>query len=206
MVEKMIIDPSELDSYAVYKLLIGTVVPRPIAWVSSRRRGGVIHLAPSRFFTAISREPPMLAISIGPRTGGEDYPKDTLTNLRESQEFVINIVSVALANAMHETSINYPPEVAEFERAGVQPAPCVVVNTPRVAEARISMECTVEHMLRLGSDYLVIGRMQRYHVDDALYSNGRIDTQGLDPLGRMAGNYTRIGTLFDLPLADPESK
>jgi len=201
----MILDPAELDTHAVYKLLVGAVVPRPIAWVSSRSRDGVLNLAPYSFFNVASREPPMLAISIGPRTGGENYPKDTLTNLRESQEFVINIVSLSLANAMHETAINYPPEVDEFERAGVTPAPCVVVNTPRVAEARISMECTVEHMLRLGSDYLVIGRMHRYHVEDTLLSNGRIDIQGLDPLGRLAGNFTRIETMFDLPLNESDS-
>lgn len=195
----MIIDPAELDTTSVYKLLVGAVVPRPIAWVSSRSRDGILNLAPYSFFNVASREPPMLVISIGPRTGGEDYPKDTLTNLRDSQEFVVNIVSLTLANAMHESAINYPPEVDEFERAGLTPAPCVVVNTPRVAEAKISMECTVEHMLKLGSDYLVIGRMHRYHVADALISNGRIDLLKLDPLGRMAGNYTKIESLFDLP-------
>ena len=200
----MIIDPSELDSNSVYKLLVGAVLPRPIAWVSSRSRDGVLNLAPFSFFTVASREPPMLAISVGPRTGGEDYPKDTLTNLRESQGFVINMVSMSLANAMYETANNYPPEVDEFVRAGVTPAPCEFVSTPRVAEARISMECTVEHMLRLGSDYLVIGRMHRYHVEDALIDNGRIDVQALDPLGRMAGNFTKIETLFDLPLSVPE--
>lgn len=196
----MIIDPAELDTHAVYKLLTGAVVPRPIAWVSSRGADGTLNLAPFSFFTVASREPPMLAISIGPRTGGEDYPKDTLANVRHSQEFVINMVSVALANAMHETAVNHPPEVDEFVRAGVTPAPCQVVATPRVAEARISMECTLEHLLRLGSDHLVVGRMHRYHVDDALYQDGRIDPLGLDPLGRMAGNFTRTGPLFDLPL------
>jgi len=196
----MIINPSELDTHSVYKLLIGAVVPRPIAWVSSRSRDGVLNLAPFSFFTVASREPPMLAISIGPRTGGEDFAKDTLTNMRETQEFVINVVSVELANAMHESSINYAPEIDEFTRAGVSEAACEVIETPRVAEAKISMECTVEHMLRLGSDYLVVGRMHRYHVDDALISNGRIDVQKLDPLGRMAGNFTRVETLFDLPL------
>jgi flavin reductase (DIM6/NTAB) family NADH-FMN oxidoreductase RutF len=202
----MIIDPSKLDTNSVYKLLIGSVVPRPIAWVTSRSRDNILNLAPFSFFNAACREPPMLTISIGPRTGGEDYPKDTLTNLRETQEFVINIVSVSLANAMHETSINYPPEVDEFERAGVTPASCEVVKTPRIAEAKISMECTVEHMLRLGSDYLVIGRMLRYHIEDELLSNGRINIQKLDPLGRMAGNFTKIETLFDLPLEDTRSK
>ena len=196
----MIIDPSELDTHAVYKLLVGAVVPRPIAWVSSCNHAGILNLAPFSFFTVASREPPMLAISIGPRTGGEDYPKDTLTNVRETQEFVINMVSVKLANAMFETASNHLPEVNEFECAGVTPAGCEVVTPPRVAEASISMECTLEHMLRLGSDYLVIGRMQRYHVDDALISNGRIDLRALDPLARMAGNFSKIETLFDLPL------
>ena len=201
----MIIDPAELDTTSVYKLLVGAVVPRPIAWVSSHSRDGLRNLAPYSFFNVASREPPMLAISIGPRTGGEPYPKDTLTNLRETQEYVINIVSMPLANAMFESSINYPPEVDEFDRAGVTPATCEVVKPPRVAEAKISMECTVEHMLRLGSDTLVIGRMHRYHVDDAIISNGRIDLLQLDPVARMAGNFSKIETLFDLPLNDPDA-
>lgn len=198
----MIIDPSELDTTSIYKLLTGAVVPRPIAWVSSRSRDGVMNLAPFSFFNVASRQPPMLAISIGPRTDGEDFAKDTLTNIRECQEFVVNMVSVTLANAMHESAINHPPDVDEFERAGVSPAPCEVITTPRVAEARISMECTLEHMLKLGTDHLVIGQMHRYHVDDELISNGRIDMMGLDPLGRMAGNFTKIESLFDLPLKD----
>jgi len=198
----MILNPDELNTHSVYKLLSGAVVPRPIAWVSTRSRDGVLNLAPYSFFTVASREPPMLAISIGPRTGGEDYPKDTLTNIRETQEFVINIVSVGLANAMHETSINHAPEVDEFVRAGVSPAACELVKTPRVAEAKIAMECTVEHMLKLGSDYMVIGRMHRYHVEDGLLSKGRIDLQELDPLGRLAGNFTRIESTFDLPLEE----
>ena len=200
----MIIDPSDLDTHAVYKLLIGAVVPRPIAWVSTRSGDGVLNLAPYSFFNVASREPPMLSISIGPRTGGEDYAKDTLTNVRETQAFVVNIVSLELANAMHETGINHAPEVNEFERAGVTPAECEVVSAPRVAEAKISMECTVEHMLKLGSDYLVIGRMHRYHVQDDLMHQGRIDIAALDPLARMAGNFSKIEALFDLPLANKE--
>lgn len=202
---KMIIDPSELDTHSVYKLLTGAVVPRPIAWVSTRSQDDVLNLAPFSFFTVASREPPMLAISIGPRTGGEDFAKDTLTNIRETQEFVINVVSVELANAMHETAINHPPEVDEFSRSGVNPVPCEAIKTPRVAEAKINMECTVEHILELGSDTMVIGRMQRYHVEDSLISNGRIDLEKLNPLGRMAGNFTKIDTLFDLPIK-PEKK
>ena len=196
----MIIDPSTLDTHSVYKLLSGAVVPRPIAWVSTRSKDDILNLAPFSFFTVASREPPMLAFSIGPRTDGETYAKDTLTNIRDTQEFVINMVSIELANAMHETAINHPPEVDEFTRAGVTPIACETIKTPRVAEAKISMECTVEHILELGSDYMVIGRMQRYHVDDDLISNGRIDLLKLDPLARMAGNFSKIETLFELPI------
>lgn len=195
----MIIDPSELDSVSVYKLLAGSVLPRPIAWVSSRSQDDVLNLAPYSFFTVASRQPPMLAISIGPRTDGEDYAKDTLTNIRETKEFVINIVSVELANAMIETAVNHPPEVDEFVQAGVTAGACETIKAPRVAEAKIAMECQLEQIIELGSDYLVIGKMLRYHVEDDLINNGRIDIKKLDPLGRMAGNFTKVETLFDLP-------
>ena len=101
----MIIDPSELDPRSVYKLLIGSVVPRPIAWASTLSPEGVPNLAPYSFFTVASRNPPTLCISVGERLlGGEPYPKDTLRNVEETGEFVVNVVSLPLSNAMHETS------------------------------------------------------------------------------------------------------
>ena len=196
----MIIDPAELDTHSVYKLLTGAVVPRPIAWVSTQSKAGILNLAPYSFFTVASRQPPMLTISIGPRTNGEDYAKDTLSNIRETNEFVINMVSFELANAMYETATNYPPEVDEFSHAGVTPAPCEIIKTPRVAEAKISMECRLEHIIELGSDVMVIGQMYRYHVEDELINNGRIDLKKLDPVARMAGNFSKIENLFDLPI------
>jgi flavin reductase (DIM6/NTAB) family NADH-FMN oxidoreductase RutF len=111
-----------------------------------------------------------------------------------------------LANAMHESSINYPPEVDEFERAGVTPAPSETIAVPRVEEAKINMECTLDRIIELGSDHLVIGRMQRYHVQDDLFHNGRIDTLKLDPLARLAGDFSRIETVFNLPLDDQNSQ
>lgn len=196
----MIIDPSELDSVSIYKLLSGAVVPRPIAWVSTRSQEGILNLAPFSFFTVASRQPPMLTISIGPRTDGEEYAKDTLTNIRETKEFVINMVSLELANAMHETAINHPPDVDEFIRSGVTPADCETIKAPRVAESKISMECTLEQIIDLGSDHLVIGQLHRYHVEDDLINNGRINLEKLDPLARMAGNFSTIGSLFELPI------
>lgn len=199
----MIIDPDTLDPKSGYKLLIGAVVPRPIAWTSTMSAGGVLNLAPFSFFTVVSRNPPMLCISIGPRTDEEPGSKDTLANIEATGEFVINIVSVPLSNAMHESSGSHPPDADEFEKAGLTPAPCEVVEAPRVGEAGVSMECVLDRVLELGSDHLVIGRMVRFHVRDELYTeNGRIDVAKLQPLGRLAGDYTKIETIFALPAED----
>ena len=199
----MIIDPSELDPQSVYKLLIGSVVPRPIAWTSTVSTGGVRNLAPFSFFTVASRQPPMLCISVGPRVDSNVPTKDTLDNVEETGEFVVNIVSLSLSNTMFESSKSHPPEADEFEKAGLTPAPCEVVGAPRVEEAGVSMECLLDRVLPLGSDHLVIGRMVRFHVRDELYGeNGRIDVAGLDSLGRLAGDYTKVETVFELPKDD----
>jgi len=121
----------------------------------------------------------MLCISIGPRP--EDGPcpcqhgKDTLSNIEETGEFVVNIVSMSFSNTMHESSKSHPPEADEFEKAGLTPAPCEVVKARRVEEAGVSMECLLDRVLPIGSDHLVIGRMVRFHVEDELYRAGRID-------------------------------
>jgi flavin reductase (DIM6/NTAB) family NADH-FMN oxidoreductase RutF len=115
---------------------------------------------------------------------------------------VINIVSLPLSNTMHESSRNHPPEADEFEKAGLTPAPCEVVAAPRVEEAGVSMECLLDRVLQLGTDHLVIGRMVRFHIRDELYENGRIDVAKLQPLGRLAGNYTKVETIFELPAED----
>lgn len=198
----VVIDPSELDPQSVYKLLIGSVVPRPIAWTSTVSREGTRNLAPFSFFTVASRNPPMLCISLGPRNSDDAPSKDTLSNVEETGEFVINIVSLSLSNNMYESSKSHPPETDEFERAGLTPASCEVVRAPRVGEAGVSMECLLDRVLPLGSDHLVIGRMVRFHVRDELYHNGRIDIPALDPLGRLAGNYTKVETIFELPAED----
>ena len=140
----------------------------------------------------------MLCISIGPRPKG-DLSKDTLSNIEETGEFVVNIVSLSLSNTMHESSKSHPPEADEIEKAGLTPAPCEVVKAPRVEEAGVSMECLLDRVLPIGSDHLVIGRMVRFHVKDELYRAGRIDVASLDPLGRLAGDYTKVETIFDLP-------
>ena len=194
----MIIDPDTLDPRSRYKLLVGSVVPRPIAWTSTINSKGVCNLAPFSFFTVASRNPAMLCISVGPRVERPPDTKDTLNNIVQTEEFVINIVSLPLSNAMYESSRNHPPEADEFEKAVLTPAGCEVVAAPRVEEA-VSMECVLDRVLELGTDHLVIGRMVRYHVREELYENGRIDVAKLRPLGRLAGTFTKVETIFELP-------
>ena len=195
----MIIDPATLDPRSRYKLLVGSVVPRPIAWTSTLSREGVRNLAPFSFFTVASRNPAMLCISVGPRVDRPPDTKDTLSNITQTEEFVINIVSLRLSNAMHESSRNHPPEADEFEKAGLTPAECEVVAAPRVEEAAVSMECVLGRVLKLGTDHLVIGKMVRFHVREEFYESGRIDVAKLQPLGRLADSYTKVETIFELP-------
>jgi flavin reductase (DIM6/NTAB) family NADH-FMN oxidoreductase RutF len=194
-------DPKELTEKDVYKLLIGSVVPRPIAWVSTISTEGVVNLAPFSFFNVASRNPPMLCISIGPGVGErEGTEKDTLVNIRNQKEFVINVVPSSLGNEMQKTSENLPSNVDEFKAAGLTTLDSTIVKPKRVKEAPIQMECQLEQIIQLGSDHLVIGRMIRYHINDDYYlGNYKMDLEKLQPLGRLAGNYSESREFFSLP-------
>lgn len=196
----MILDPEVLGPHDTYKFLIGSVVPRPIAWTSTVSKDGTNNLAPFSFYTVASREPPTLAVSIGPRTDDQAPQKDTLENVRDTGEFVVNVVSMELANSMYESSLGHAPDADEFAAANLTPAKCEIVGAPRVGEAFISTECVVDRIISIGSDHLVLGRVVRFHVRDDIYKDGRVDLEALDPLGRLAGNYTKLGGVFELPM------
>ncbi len=196
----MILDPEKLGVRDSYKFLIGSVVPRPIAWTSTVSADGINNLAPFSFYTVASRNPPTLCVSIGPRTDDAAPQKDTLENIRNTAEFVINVVSMPLANSMYESSLNHAPDADEFAAAELTPAECEVVRAPRVEEALISTECALDQIIPVGSDHLVLGKVIRFHIRDDIYEGGRVDLEALDPLGRLAGNYTKLGGIFDLPM------
>lgn len=200
----MEINPDLLDSTALYKILIGSVVPRPIGWASTVSPDGIANLAPFSFFTVVSRKPPMVSLTIQPRSDGK-LLKDTLVNARESGEFVVNVVSLPLANEMHKTSVECPPEVDEFELANLTKAKSVTVRPPRVADAVVAMECKVETILQLGEvgDHLLIGRVTRFHIRDDLWMDrGRLDTAALQPVGRLASEYALVNTVFSCPVPE----
>jgi flavin reductase (DIM6/NTAB) family NADH-FMN oxidoreductase RutF len=206
-------DPQIIDSAAMYKLLIGSVVPRPIAWVASVDAEGVRNLAPFSYFMAITHDPPTIAFSSGPRGaeigGGVRGKKDTLHNVEITREFVVNIVDDELAEAMNVTSGDYAPDVDEFARAGLLSAPSVKVKPPRVAAAPVSMECRLDRIIPVGNlpHHLIVGEIVHMHVRDDVFdpSTGRLDMHRLKPVGRLAGHlYTHVHDIFEMkrPAAD----
>jgi flavin reductase (DIM6/NTAB) family NADH-FMN oxidoreductase RutF len=199
----MIIDPGSLPWRDAYKLMIGSIVPRPIAWVSTISGDGVLNLAPFSFFTAVAAEP--MTVCFSPmRRGSDGGKKDTLANIEATGEFVVNIVSEALVGQMSLTSAEFPPEVDEFREAGLTPVPSVTVLPPRVGESLVAYECKLLQVVQVGearpgAGALVLGTVQRLHVADDLLDQGRIKLDVLKPMGRMAGNdYVRCTDLFAL--------
>lgn len=192
MPEHRMIPATNLDESGTYKLVTGTVVPRPIAWVSTVDAEGHPNLAPYSFFTAVSIVPPLVSISVEPRDSEEGLLKDTLRNVQEVGEFVVNTVADGLVGAVITSAEDIPAEDSEFERAGLTPLPSKFVDPPRVAESPVSMECRLERLIELGSGphTLVIGEVLAWHVSAGVLDvHGRVDFPVLAPVGRMAGDY-----------------
>ncbi len=181
----MEINPTELPWNSIYKIMIGSIVPRPIGWISSVDEEGCPNLAPFSFFNAVCPNPPTVLFC--PLIRGTDHqPKDTLRNVRQTGEFVVNIVTRALAEAMNVTSTEFPAQVDEFQAAGLTPAPSVVVRPPRVAESPIHYECKLDQVVEIGSQpgagSIVIGRV----VHLTFFS------QETAPDGRPFHDFTRV--------------
>lgn len=198
----MTIDPASTAPANIYKLMVGAIVPRPIAFVSTRAADGTLNLAPFSFFTGVSADPPVICFSPMIR-GSDGARKDTLRNVELTGEFVVNVVSEEFVRQMNICSAEFPPEVDEFQASGLTPMPSDVVTPPRVKESHISMECRLLQIVDVSAKPLggsiVLGEVVRFHVDDALLDNYRIDPDKLRPVGRMGGpTYTRTTDRFDL--------
>ena len=198
----MIINPSEHDYRDVYKLMVGVIVPRPIAFVSTISADGIRNLAPFSFFTGISANPPVICFSPMVR-GSDGTRKDTLLNIETVKEFVVNVVSEEFAEKMNICAAEFSPEVDEFEMSGLTPVASDLVKPARVKESLISMECRLIDIVEVSTKplggSLVIGEVLRFHVDDALIDNYKIDPDKLHAIGRMGGpTYTRTTDLFDM--------
>ncbi len=176
----MILDPESISPGAMYRFMIGVVVPRPIAFVSTVGADGRFNVAPFSYFNAITNRPPLIGISINLR-GGE--PKDTLRNIRATGDFVVNTVDEPLTARMVHASGDWPEGVSEFELTGLTPVASDRVKSPRVAESPVSLECRLHREIELGDTTLVVG-----------------DIEKLKPVGRLGGDgYTIVRDVFHLP-------
>jgi len=199
----MLFDFAGIDAAHQYRLLISTVVPRPIAWVVSQDSKGQTNAAPFSFFNAFSNDPPIVGIGIGSRKSGE--PKDTRANIRETRGFVVNLVSEHLAEKMNITAIEFSADINELMEAGLTTQPSVHVKPPRIAESPVAIECELVQIVELGEENgLVLGRVVAMHIhDDAVVDakKSHIDTPKLRLLGRMHGSgwYARTSDLFQMP-------
>lgn len=202
----MFFDASSLSSRDAYRLMIGSVVPRPIAWVSTVSTAGRGNLAPFSFFTAITSAPPTLCFSQSRRDG---RLKDTVRNIRETREFVVNVVNEDVAEAMNVTSEETPPDVDELLLAKLTPAPSTLVRPHGVAEAPIRMECRLDRLVEVGGEEgatLVLGEIVAWHIRDELFDAERlrIRIDRLHAIGRMAGDwYTRTQDQFEMVRPNP---
>jgi len=197
----MEISPESRSGQDIYKILIGTVLPRPIAWVSTVDTSGNINLAPFSFFTVASVNPPILCFS--PLLQENSIEKDTLVNIKQTSEFVVNIVSYALAQAMNRTSAPYPSEVSEFDVAGVAAKQSTLVKPPCVADSLVNFECKLQQIIPFGSEpragNLVLGKVCNIHIHPDIVRNGEVDSKSLDAIGRLGGNmYTTIRDCFEM--------
>ena len=201
-------DPNGLSHDEQFKLLLGSVCPRPIALVTTLGPAGP-NAAPFSFFNAFSVDPPMLAFSASANGG---VLKDTIRNIRDMGEFVVHLIDDTLKDKMNVTSIEFAREINEIEEAGFTAVPSMKVRPPRLAECPVAMECILTQILPLGRipHHMVIGEVVYFHFREGLVNERmHVNTARLNPLGRLAGteNYTRITDRFAMPrLEVPKGK
>jgi flavin reductase (DIM6/NTAB) family NADH-FMN oxidoreductase RutF len=203
----MIIDPEDLDARSNYKLLIGSIIPRPIAWVSTVSTAGVRNLAPVSFFTVVGRKPPRVSLSIQARSDGT--AKDTMTNIRETGQFVTNMATFSNAHSIQRSAVEWEPDEDEFSLLDIDAEPSAYVTPPRVKSAPIALECEVFKIFDEPSSPggIVWGTIVRYYIRDDIYlPSGRLDVAALDPIGRLAAEYSKTETVFVPPLSDEVMK
>lgn len=195
-------NPDELHQKEVYKLLTGLIIPRPIAWVSTINEEGISNLAPFSYFNAVGDDPPHVMISI---SRGGYLNKDTLNNILNNNEFVVNLVTEELAEKMNSTAHPLQPHESEFEFANVLAGISTKVKPPLVSESPVSMECVMVHHYNLeqhknGGSTIIIGRVVQFHVEEGILDDKfHVNVEKYQPISRLAGaNYAKLGELFTI--------
>ena len=197
-------DISKMKAPLRYALLISLITPRPIAFISTLSDKGIPNAAPFSFFNLMGSDPPIVAIGIGKDETRKNDLKDSGYNIQKTKEFVINIVNESILEQVNMTSIDFPPEVDEFEIAGLTKLPSIMVKPPRIAESPANLECRLASTVEIGNTRVVLGEIIYLHIKKEFldpYQNQTVHTDLISPVGRMHKNgvYTRTTDLFNLP-------
>lgn len=206
MAELVTVDASTLDTTAAYRLIIGCVTPRPVAWVSTIDTAGRVNVAPFSSYNYVAHSPPMLAINIG---SVEGHLKDTARNIVDTREFVVNAATEENMDLMHACSAEYPSDVSEAEELGIALLPGMKVRAPRVAVAPVQMECRLEHVLVLGRglNTLYIGEVLAFHLSREIFDGKYVDSVRMRPLARLGGPYySTLGEIITRPILQKPPK
>jgi flavin reductase (DIM6/NTAB) family NADH-FMN oxidoreductase RutF len=184
--------PTDMSSLDFYKFLTSVIIPRPIAWVSSTSADGIDNLAPHSFFTVASTKPPIVQFTPTAR-------KDTLNNVEATGEFVVNFASEDLFAKINDTGTNFPPEVSEFDAAGLTREPSLAVRPPRVAESPVALECRLHEVIPVGNSFLVLGEVVHAVVRADVLDGTHPDCRLLKPLARLGRNeWSRLGDILEV--------
>jgi flavin reductase (DIM6/NTAB) family NADH-FMN oxidoreductase RutF len=192
------LDPAEMDKASIYKVMSGAVVPRPVAWITSRSSAGVVNAAPFSAYTIISQAPPLVLF----QADAAERTKDTAANIIATGEFVINVASFSLLDDMHQCSARLPPEVSEPHHFQIALAKSTRVGVPRIASTPIAFECRLFQSFDIGNEphTIFIGEIVYFQIDSDVFKDGKIDQKKLDPVARVGGPYyARLGELIYRP-------
>ncbi len=197
----MIIFPETQTKRENYKLMIGSILPRPIAFVTSKNHKGLVNAAPFSFFNIVGTEPPLVGMSVIRKPGGE--LKDTAKNILETKEFVVHVVDTDNVELVNQTAIDYPHNISEVDEVGLTKVESTKVNVPGIKESKIRMECKLHKWVPVGgtddspnADF-IIGEVVCFHICDDIYEEGKIDPEKLNPVSRLAGTvYATVGKMF----------
>lgn len=203
MIDLITFDPTKQSEQENYKLLTSSIVPRPIAFVTSMTEKGIVNAAPYSYFNIVSANPPLISISVQRKNDGEQ--KDTARNIQSNEQFVVHITDTANVHAVNQTSMDLPPDESELELTDLTRVSSIKINVPGIQEASIRMECVLERMITFNtpdgspSCDLIIGRVVHFHIAEEVYAQGEMNSEVLKPVGRLGGKqYTGLGEIFDI--------
>lgn len=192
----MIIETANSSPREVYQHLSSCIIPRPIAWVTTRSSAGVINAAPFSFFNIVSADPPIVMVAVGRHSGGR---KDTAHNIHETREFGISVVTEALAQAMNATSAPFPSNMSEIEQAGLHLQPGRNISVPLIAKSPVRLECLLSQWIEIGLTDVIFGNVILMDISDEVMENGRIAAVKLKAIGRLGGNqYCTTADMFEI--------